>query len=1217
MKMKKLLNPINKTLVVGLGGTGKETLIQIKRRLFEEGYDETAFQPYVKLLSLDFDPAPVRTSTRENIPQEILLDTSESAAISSSPIFNRLKTLNEPVNRHFYESWYPDMDNNFIRMGAHRAGAAQWRPLGRMGYYEQDQVIQQRLESKLKSLQGDSASDNRQINSEVVVYIVSSISGGTGSGLLLDTAYFMRSLNPDMRIVGMLLLPGIYSEHDIQGRLFSNTYAMLKEMTAFMGQTQEFRANYPNGRPIKGQILKDSPFDHIFLHDSTLGPDRMASSPQTMAELIAESIYLEVGNSYLNQTQSSALTNVSNQSGGTAMDQVAEKSFFNTMGNVTFLLPSVSNLNEYWANRAILEIYSEELDGVYLGGKDSVAIEALSQESEISAEGLEKKIDKITNEALNKSVVFTNPFIIHAGQAMGPSLVDIPVESVRQHIEQYVKALLDPNLENKGEMPTKPHRLPDNMLGEEGAEFRSPRTIPVLIDKIDEEIQPLLDAISQPYCQLKSARKFSSSLDVIIGRYRNAARKHRESAAEFLLGSGGLQENIFAELEQFIGSVPRSDREGALSHWAGRFFHQLSHTYREHISKLRVYIFAADRLSKLNDGLKELILKTEKTFLGEPADTNLLESSSKRAMEKAVLGGEGRRSLVVRTLANEEYYQRSWDYVKPRLQEAVPEFVLKLQAALQDQKLSGNEIYDQAKSVVVEIIKELKNKSRNSWNAQNGGDVFDPCKYIDFEDLKAELGRARHDHFVDNSAINMSAQKMVYALFPDFGPGSSEQDSGVFYRRFKDCISNNMDATSTSLETYSMSALGDDEPGRIVVRHLSMNHPPFNLKDISYYYAAYCKQGKNRALSHIHKEYVKFPEIVMDSQVEQHITCGNPNCDYDITHLPRTVLVCPECNRPILSRCGNPECPEDFLHEHADIKSGKERIFCPTCKKRMKTRWWYCNDHNQLISIESNYCKLCLQEYAAGKRPFARVSRSEEVVPHFPCPGCLETGIEHPFKITFGNVYEEVSDENVSEALSIYLSSTTPQGRCPKCDSLLLPVCPYHKPNDDEIPHFVQRGEGSTGYIYDSKEEAARMEKELGKPHERFFCTSDQDHAQLCIKECSFCGMPLKEDADYCPRCKRTRDVEVNKLSEDQKEECQKILKHHNQRYFGFKCEEEQKSTCSSKDNLEPSSSLTIQEKGKIRKPKEGELPAGYTVTADDHEKMDAFEIGKEEGYGG
>lgn len=52
-----LLHPAQKTLVVGLGGTGKRVLVHLKRRLLEAGYEDSTAQPDLQLICLDFDPA--------------------------------------------------------------------------------------------------------------------------------------------------------------------------------------------------------------------------------------------------------------------------------------------------------------------------------------------------------------------------------------------------------------------------------------------------------------------------------------------------------------------------------------------------------------------------------------------------------------------------------------------------------------------------------------------------------------------------------------------------------------------------------------------------------------------------------------------------------------------------------------------------------------------------------------------------------------------------------------------------------------------------------------------------------------------------------------------------------------------------------------------------------------------------------------------------------
>ncbi|CCO23748.1 tubulin-like doman-containing protein [Maridesulfovibrio hydrothermalis] len=1229
MKKNKMLNPIHKTMVIGLGGTGKETLVQVKRRLYEEGYDETMLQPYIKLLSLDFDPALIRTRTLDSESVDITLDTSEETAISSAQIFERIKNLQEPSNKKYFESWYPDMENSFIRMGAHRAGAAQWRPLGRIGYFEHVKKIQQTLDGTLKALQEDSKDDTRQVNSEVVVYIVSSLSGGTGAGLLLDVAYFMRSLNPNMRIVGMLLLPGVYSEHDIQGRLYSNTYAMLKELTAFMGQSHEFRASYPTGRPIKGQVLKNSPFDLVFLHDATLGPDRVASNPQTMAELIGESIYLEIGNSYLNQSQSSALTNMVQYSGGQAMDEIAGKTFFNTMGNVTFQLPSFNELYAYWANRAVLEIFSPDQlqeiqkDKTNQLESDSGHINDFRPASSSKLE-VEKDILKIVDMAVKKSIAFTESFIIHAGKEMGASMYEHSPDVVSQDVEKYVTAFLNPQWHSKGEMPFAPYRLPDNMNKGENDNTNPSRALSAVLDEVDEVVSALLDEVQNPF-QLDQAKRLITCLENCTAVFDKKAEKFDENAKERTLGVGGVLEKSKAELEEFIHEVSAGVRKDALCHWAVRFFQKLSYIYDDEIGPLRIYRLVAGSLREQRDKLQQIINNKETKLqeadgLQEQVRVELKEQA-RSELESFKRNCSNRSTLVLRTMVNEAFLERTWKKIAPELQKKTGTYTARLRQVVSGQDFGGREIYLAAKTVIFGILKELKKEFRNSPKARLGSDIFDLCGYIDYGELKAELGRARHDHFIVNTVENESSHNIVYALLPTYGPASSKQESGIFYKRFRDCINNNMESVGGSSDTYSMEEMGPDEPGRIVVRHISMNHPSYNLRDIGYYYSAYCKHGKNKALAHIHKEYARLPEIVLDSQVERFVTCGNNDCSYDITHLSREELTCPGCNRPILSRCGNPGCPEDHLNEHAAILSGDDRIFCPTCKKRIKTRWWYCNDHNVLISRESSYCKLCLQEYAAGDRYFEDVSMSEEVVPHFPCPGCLTTGQENPFKVTFSNVYDEVKDEDVPEALKIYFSTKTPQGRCPKCSSLLLPVCPYYEPNDNETPHFVQRGEGSRASQYHSEDEAREMELQFGQAKEKFFCTSDQDHAQKCIRECSYCGLPLREDAKYCPRCQRKRVNEIQNIN-DEASKAKKLqeMNHHNQLYFGDNFKKDITHTCTPQKQLD-SEQLIPGKKKAISKQKSEE--ASHTrlknelVLEENLDALEAFKSGKEEGYGG
>jgi len=234
---EKLLRPLRKTLVVGLGGTGKKTLLQLKRRLMGAGYADTTRQPDLRLICLDFDPAEERTQLGGVGRSTVRLAPDEVCWLDGGRIHHRLHNLYQNYNRAYYRDWYPDLDGEMIQMGAHRAGAAQWRPLGRVGYFEhvdRIQVVLRRALNRLLEVRPSRAS--KEGERQVAVYLACSLSGGTGGGTFLDVSYFLRSLPVEMELMGLFLLPGIYAEYDIGGRLFANTYASLKELAVFANQ---------------------------------------------------------------------------------------------------------------------------------------------------------------------------------------------------------------------------------------------------------------------------------------------------------------------------------------------------------------------------------------------------------------------------------------------------------------------------------------------------------------------------------------------------------------------------------------------------------------------------------------------------------------------------------------------------------------------------------------------------------------------------------------------------------------------------------------------------------------------------------------------------------------------------------------------------------------------------------------------------------------------
>jgi len=1220
-KQLKQIEPIHKTLVIGIGGTGKEVLIQLKRRLLCAGYADTLDQPYFKLLALDFDPKPVSTITQINSnSQKVELNPDEFVLLNTQNIKHRLNNLQEKRNIPYFKDWYPDMVNNFMRMGTAQSGAAQWRPLGRLGYFEHAEIFQKNIEKKLDQLMSVTYDSNSRTSSDqVVVYLVCSMAGGTGGGILFDAAYFLRDLQANIRKVGMLLLPGIYSEFDILGRTFANTYAGLKELTAFANQTKSFFAKYPKGRSIKIEAPKNSsPLDLIYLYDKQIGSDIVANDISQIGEIISESIYLDASNKFISQAQESAYTNLTK-----AMNELSNKCVFNTIGNTTLIIPSIKELKKYWTEKYSIEILGTNLTRKFTS-KLSDKIQNINKTNNISIQEdfsepfhtiLNNIIEEDSNEILKncQQQQWNDNYIQKAGKEFSKIITkERDKEKAWGKIIKWLDEMfIHPKPDFGKAFSFNPKYLPDNLPDNY---FLNIKNIPFLRkgiedfkEKINKEINNLINQDNNE--QKADIIKMVSSIDYFfeqqILKLKEKAKKYQDNIKGNLTGEDA---QFYKEQKQILIGVYDSrplewfnTKNKAFVHWSMKFLNEITESYKNDASYVRVYTLLADAIEDLRKNSFKDLIEYYKQFIeilqqiGQ--DFNKEDSSKIQFLQNHLKNN----NIVVQSAVNEKFLENSWKELKSSLnQEEILENFLQT-TILKSLIINDNnkifrtirpnevkdKIYKYAKDKIAKIFKKEEKQLSASF------EYYNPYIWLDDSYLAKQIAKAKSNFIFSNTVINRSEYDMVFAVFPEYSPNSDKQEFKKYHTKFTGLIKNAFDGISTHFEAVNISGIDNDKHGEIIIRHISLNHPTYNLTNIGAYYDAYNRYGKHKKLFHIHKDFEKFPEVILESQIEKFPVCGNPDCTYDLTNVARNILECPECHRPIKSRCGNLDCGADNLHERNDIDNNNPPTNCPSCGKFLRTYWWQCEKHQTVISRESKYCRQCLEEYAAGKILFNDVEKAFDVVPYILCPGCINNRKKDPFEINFLDVYNNIPDNLVGKALSVYYNKKTSRGRCPKCNSQLLPICPYFDSYRDEIPHFVQRGA-----IVDVKGEIIQSNiiDEHGENIQQghFYCTSDQEHAAKCIKECSYCGMPLKENANNCPRCKRWKSDYKDEFLKFNIEERKNILERKNQIYFGFpdaekdlRCiNEEDKSNSSvkseksiKKEILEPHQNVSDQEK--------------------------------------
>ncbi len=1130
----RLLHPAQKTLVVGLGGTGKRVLVQLKRRLLEAGYQDSTAQPDLQLICLDFDPAEECATMRSDGQGKVCLAADEVCWLDGGLIHNRLRNLRQEHNLDFYRDWYPDQEGAVIQMGAYRAGAAQWRPLGRVGYYEYAERIQVVLRRSLNRLLEVNLKRSDQDQARgVVVYIVCSLAGGTGGGIFMDVAYFLRTMPVDLKQFGLLLLPGIYAEYDISGRLYANTYACLKELSVFANQGRAFEARYPNGKRISVPRQGQGPFDQLYLYDNIIQAgdtisNEMTTNVDVMSSLMAETVFFDIAEAKLNQMQQSAATNVTELAGAHEDSPLARQSVFSMVGSLTLLLPARQDLEALCGQLYLQKVLLKDMEQARAAQEQPREVDPqLAERASRRFPGLDAKIDQLVAKTKESCLHWEDADLDQASQELGQAILGYAgnPSQAQLHLDQWLGEFLAPRPD--GGFSLVPRRLPDVALDRENTlhsamrdlaadlEQQAQRTLGQAADKDaprTEDLYHFLKIKAQSLCGLVAKERLE------LGRALEAA--------------GGNLARLKDQLQALYASnPPQEERLDELSavHWARRFLVAVQQYYGRYACAIRVHTL----LAAVIDRVREEKLVDERTLLAALEALPQIKARAERGQQDLRESLKQANSATVRSLVDQDFLDSYWAWVQALVPTAggFLDFLVYVKAGLSAQELASGPTPQRLAALASQFSLE---RFRQAWREASVQGLDLHC-FVNPNLRAQELGRARHDYMVKDALLNTSKNHRAYAAMPAYGGRSSREDNGDIYQDFKGLVDNALEASTIQVHSYPARDLAPDQPGKILVRHVSLNHPATNLRGIAEYYYAYARYGANRKLFHIDMNFLGLPEVIDEDLRLKYVTCGNPGCHEDISELPRQTIICPHCRRPLRSRCGNDGCTDNELHlPRQGWDPNRPDKYCPTCHKLARTYWWRCQTHNVDLRTESNYCERCLAEHRAGLCGFENVSRRQDVKRHLECPGCLHDCKPEPFRIEFLEVYDEVPDEHSALAWEVY-EQPTRHGCCPKCGAQLLPFCPYEE--NDQRRHFVHRFEAHS----DCQRIRLLAQGQVERREGLFFCTSDQEHAQKPIKECSHCHLPLKQDATYCPRCKRQRLPEGNIAAylEDRFPECQ------------------------------------------------------------------------------
>jgi len=272
---------IHPTVYIGLGGTGKEVLLRLRRRFYER-WGKPSLE-CTRFLWFDTDSRDVWAKGEEMRQMDLELkfeDGREAVSLLTGKVGEAYgRFLRSKKQFKYIHDWlHPEVDV----FGADITdGAGGIRAIGRLAFFSQVTSIETKLKEAVNLVTEDVIQRTRKLlpnsifDPQVQVYVIFSVAGGTGGGIFLDMAFMLRKLAleglPIERIIGVMALPNVYFMDTLDERAHrshGSAYSALKELEYYSrriraqssegddeSSTVDFRVEWEPGypdRPIMG-----------------------------------------------------------------------------------------------------------------------------------------------------------------------------------------------------------------------------------------------------------------------------------------------------------------------------------------------------------------------------------------------------------------------------------------------------------------------------------------------------------------------------------------------------------------------------------------------------------------------------------------------------------------------------------------------------------------------------------------------------------------------------------------------------------------------------------------------------------------------------------------------------------------------------------------------------------------------------------------------------
>ncbi len=301
------------TLLIGVGGTGGEVLLRIRKKFFERSKEGRIDEiPIISYLFIDTDV----TDKHINMDYfEKAYNFKQNERVNAT-VGNYKRIIENLPNYPLIKRWwYPDQA--YLSTNDIDGGAGQIRAYSRLAFFENFEKIKNAINRAIGRCSGAEASTKAskrslKVSDNLNIYVIASLAGGTGSGMVIDLGYLLQHLNLSRcRTAAFLVLPKIFNLNE--KRIFYNSYATLKELEYFSRRENDFDYKWDEQTP-KNPISGFGPYSFVYLIDGVNETGLTISgniARDSIFEMLAENLFQDFSTSAFANYKRSVRINLS------------------------------------------------------------------------------------------------------------------------------------------------------------------------------------------------------------------------------------------------------------------------------------------------------------------------------------------------------------------------------------------------------------------------------------------------------------------------------------------------------------------------------------------------------------------------------------------------------------------------------------------------------------------------------------------------------------------------------------------------------------------------------------------------------------------------------------------------------------------------------------------------------------------------------------------